>query len=193
MSKPITFVITFFLKQNSAKDPIRNGWTAKFDQLISLDLSYNSLRQVPDLETLPALRRLNLKHNDITRLAPFAKAGNALADLDLSENRLAYSSLSDFEKDASNLTGLSACLSTFLLELNPVSRDVPDYRLVILRALRLGERVSVAKLQIIDGVVVTDAMRARCSPAHRFNVRVFFSFPTRVQTCSEHTCTGAIH
>ena len=148
----------------TSKDPIRNGWTAKFEQLISLDVSYNSLRQIPDLDMLPALRRLNLKHNDITRLAPLAQAGAALADIDLSENRLAYGSLAEFEKDAANMTGLSASLQTLLLELNPVAREFADYRLVVLRALRLGERVNVARLQLIDGVAVTDAMRARCAP-----------------------------
>ena len=68
--------------------PYCNEWPYKMESLLELDLSYNQLEAIPELKSMPHLRKLNLNHNSIRPPWKQLRAGKELQILELRENKL---------------------------------------------------------------------------------------------------------
>lgn len=144
-----------------------------------LNLSYNKIREIENLESLPRLSMLNLSHNQIYRLEMLhTRLGNVCC-LNLSKNDItslqgmsrlyslveldvSYNQISGLD-EVSHIGGLP-CLEVLILSNNPVTNAV-DYRSHVL--LAFGSRASELTLdgqkasqKELDTVAVMQALKA---------------------------------
>ncbi|XP_067125453.1 nischarin-like [Centruroides vittatus] len=144
-----------------------------------LNLSYNKIREIENLESLPRLSTLNLSHNQIHKLEMLHTRLGNVCHLNLSKNNITslqgmsrlyslveldVSNNNILELDEISHVGGLPCLETLILSNNPVTTAV-DYRSHVL--LAFGSRVSELSLdgqkasqKELDTVAVMQALKA---------------------------------
>jgi hypothetical protein len=117
--------------------PMQNSWPAKMEQLVELDLSNNLLEIIPDLRSMPKLRKLRLKNNSIRPPWKRLQGGKQLENIDLSDNCLDWTE-KEFMKELVLLRDLHL-LRELHLAGNPFSQDFPDYYLYCMKEISTSQ------------------------------------------------------
>ena len=154
---------------------MRNRWPLQMNYLLNLDLSYNRLTEIPDVQSMPNIRILKLRNNYIWQPWYTLVHAKKLELLDLRENKLAWTP-KDFVEDCKYV----ACcrnLRTLLLEANPFVGALPNYALFVAKIFHArhhgGHSSHAPPLARVDSIMITpqyvyEAMKAELTEDQLF-------------------------
>ena len=139
-----------------------NEWPYHMESLVELKLLHNRITSIPNLQTMPNLKRLDLSHNFISPPWRNLRYGKHLQHVGLSNNDIDWTK-QEFNKELKVLEYLPELRTITLME-NPFCATIHDYNLYLLKEIINVQksskyRLAKDKLEYIDGNKVTPQLR----------------------------------
>jgi hypothetical protein len=139
-----------------------NEWPYKMESLVELKMPFNRLETIPNLQSMPNLKRLDLAHNMISPPWRNLRYGGHLQAIALNNNSIDWTK-KEFIKELLVLEHLPELRTITLME-NPFCLLIQDYKLHLLKAIidvQKSSKFKLAKdkLEYIDGTKVSPQLR----------------------------------
>ena len=139
-----------------------NEWPYKMESLVELRLPFNRIETIPNLQSMPNLKRLDLSHNMISPPWRNLRYGAHLQAISLNNNSIDWTK-KEFVKELKVVEHLQELRTITLME-NPFCLMIQNYNLHLLKAImdvQKSSRFKLAKekLEYIDGTKVSPQLR----------------------------------